>query len=62
MTVAALNQPHARTEAGHVTLSIGVAATVPRPDGGPDELIKSADAALYDAKQHGRNRVSKANG
>jgi two-component system, cell cycle response regulator len=39
-----------------VTLSIGVAAT----DGVPstfDALLARADAALYEAKRQGRNRV-----
>ena len=42
-----------------VTISCGVARF---PDNGAtrDELVKAADAALYNAKQSGRNRVSKA--
>jgi diguanylate cyclase (GGDEF)-like protein len=42
-----------------VTMSCGVARF---PDNGAtrDELVKAADAALYNAKQSGRNRVSKA--
>ena len=60
--VAALNVPHFRTDAGHVTLSIGVATTRPRRTDTSDILIKSADAALYEAKQSGRNRVATASG
>ena len=43
-----------RLEAG-VTLSLGVASY--RPGGSKEELIGAADAALYEAKRQGRNRV-----
>ncbi len=45
------NQP-----TGKVTISIGVAAFPDHSDNG-DELINSADEALYEAKRGGRNRV-----
>ena len=39
----------------HVTLSIGVASWAPGMD--RDQLLRCADAALYRAKDAGRNRV-----
>ncbi|MBE7418963.1 MAG: GGDEF domain-containing protein [Ideonella sp.] len=40
-----------------LTVSIGVAATVPIAGAGAATLVHSADAALYQAKRNGRNRV-----
>lgn len=45
------------TVADCVTLSIGVATMVPRVGSKPEALIAAADAALYEAKHGGRNRV-----
>ncbi len=42
-----------------VTVSIGV-ATFPENGATPEALISSADAALYEAKRRGRNRVTAA--
>ncbi|MGP1256331.1 MAG: PleD family two-component system response regulator [Kiloniellales bacterium] len=44
-----------------VTISAGVASTLD-PMETPEELLQRADAALYDAKQNGRNRVFGVNG
>ena len=48
---------HELASTGVVTASIGVAATVAAPGGSAKEIIAGADAALYEAKRHGRNRV-----
>lgn len=40
-----------------VTISVGVSTTVPGVDQRPEQLIATADAALYEAKDAGRNRV-----
>ncbi len=43
-----------------VTVSIGVAARVPREDDSPEDLLRAADQMLYEAKRRGRNRVEVA--
>ena len=40
----------------HITVSIGVTEFTPE-DMTPDGILARADAALYQAKEHGRNRV-----
>lgn len=56
-TLQALALPHALSEFGCVTLSIGVATHTPQRDETPDMLLRMADARLYRAKAEGRNRV-----
>ena len=48
-------------EGGKVTMSIGI-AEYPSHGDTPEELIASADAAMYKAKSQGRNRVVAASG
>ncbi|QQE65202.1 sensor domain-containing diguanylate cyclase [Leptolyngbya sp. BL0902] len=55
--VADLQLPHPKSEiSDYLTVSIGIASTVPDPDQSMEELIATADAALYQAKRRGRNR------
>ncbi|MFN3362024.1 MAG: diguanylate cyclase, partial [Pseudanabaenaceae cyanobacterium] len=56
--VSSLKIPH-RTSgvADHVTVSIGVATTIPNSQMQPSQLVQKADESLYRAKQSGRNRV-----
>jgi diguanylate cyclase (GGDEF)-like protein len=60
--VAGLAEPHPQVREHVLTVSIGVAATVPTAseDDTPDHLVNRADAALYEAKRAGRSRVISA--
>ena len=53
--VSVLALPHAETAPGIVTFSLGVASLLPSTQHSPEDLIRLADAALYRAKQSGRN-------
>jgi diguanylate cyclase (GGDEF)-like protein len=56
--VVDLLMPHAASSvAPGVTASFGVAGLVPARDNQPLDLVTAADAALYRAKEGGRNRV-----
>jgi len=49
---------HAYSEVARwVTISVGVAAIIPRPSDIILEFVEKVDAALYQAKQDGRNRI-----
>jgi diguanylate cyclase (GGDEF)-like protein len=49
--------PHATSSHQTVTVSLGVACTMPNDAQQPGDLIEAADAALYAAKRRGRNAV-----
>lgn len=56
-----LNIEHNKSPLGRVTISLGVASSVPRAVEGSPELIDAADKALYDAKNSGRNCITMVN-
>jgi len=41
----------------HITLSFGISTTIPSTNNSSEELIKSADLALYEAKDNGRDCI-----
>jgi len=53
-----LRIPHEKNPPGVVTISVGVAALSASEPRSADDLLKEADAALYRAKNSGRNRVA----
>lgn len=56
--VARLQIAHnSSTVKNFVTLSLGVACTIPSSDSSCEQLLERADKALYEAKAGGRNRV-----
>ncbi|MBL4833091.1 MAG: diguanylate cyclase [Pseudomonas sp.] len=56
--VEALGIKHERSmPRDRVTVSVGYATMVPDADNSTDQLIHAADAALYRAKQSGRNQI-----
>ncbi|HEY0064998.1 MAG TPA: diguanylate cyclase [Telluria sp.] len=56
--LAALALPHAKSPHGVVTISIGVATTMPDESVDWSTLIAESDRALYRAKLEGRNRAT----
>jgi diguanylate cyclase (GGDEF)-like protein len=56
-TIEHLNIEHEGSEEKKVTISVGVAGSLPRLHDELDTLLKEADRALYRAKANGRNCV-----
>lgn len=55
--IASLAIPHTGSNFQTVTVSVGVAFTLPNATQMPNDLVEAADAALYAAKNRGRNAV-----
>jgi diguanylate cyclase (GGDEF)-like protein len=58
VAVEQLNEPHAVSTHGTVTISVGVASVVPTSHDTIEDLIRHADEHLYEAKRAGRNRTA----
>lgn len=57
--VADLQIPHLQSDFNqYITLSLGITCWVPSMNLTPDQFIKMADQALYDAKEKGRNQYA----
>ncbi|WP_084780361.1 diguanylate cyclase domain-containing protein [Bacillus massilinigeriensis] len=57
--IESLEIPHVASKVSpYVTCSLGVATVIPSTLTTPDEIIRMADKALYESKNHGRNRYS----
>ncbi len=57
-SVRALDIHHAHSTFGKVTISVGAIAVVPGAQVDFDQFYRTADEALYQAKQQGRDRVA----
>ena len=51
-----LNLPHSGSKFGYVTISLGIAVVSPNSNQNIEDFVQAADAALYLAKNKGRNQ------
>jgi diguanylate cyclase (GGDEF)-like protein len=59
MGIKSLQMPHCRSQVSqYVTISLGVACTIPNAAATPEQLLERADLALYRAKRDGRDRIT----
>ena len=58
--VWSLGVPHVQVPSGIVTFSFGISSRVPSERHVPDDLVRHADLALYQAKETGRNCIQLA--
>jgi PleD family two-component response regulator len=57
LLVLDLPMRHAETAPGAVSICFGVCAMIPQDGGGPADLLRAADRALYRAKLHVKSIV-----
>jgi diguanylate cyclase (GGDEF)-like protein len=55
--LAAANLAYSASDHGRITVSIGISTAMHGPDAGSISCLEAADAALYEAKEQGRNRI-----
>jgi len=54
-----LEIPHEKSQVSdHVTISLGIATTIPQKGSNQNKIIQTADKCLYKSKEKGRNQVS----
>lgn len=58
-SVSQMKLPHPTSQHGVVTISCGVSSTVATAGFRPETLLQASDQALYQAKQNGRNQVTR---
>jgi diguanylate cyclase (GGDEF)-like protein len=56
--ISSLDIPHKGSPLGSVTVSMGISSCLPDHFRGFDDLLHSADTALYNAKIAGKNRIA----